>query len=172
MKLEYFILVTLLVVSCAQAGDTPTSLDVKLGLWEVTTTTTMSGQAPMPPEKLAKLNPEQRASLKKSMAGPPSTDTHKECVTSEKLKKSLLFGEDHEGCSRTFVTSSSTKIEAKLHCQRDQAQTEGTMKLDVLNSESVKGDMDAIVTSGKRTMNMHVAFSSKYLTSSCGSVEP
>ena len=172
MNLKYFIPVSLFLAICAQATDTVTPLDVKMGLWEATTVTTMSGELPMTPEQLAKLTPEQRASLQKAINPEPHTDTHKECVTKEKLNKDLMFGSDREGCSRTITTSSSTKLEAKLHCDSEQAQTDGTIVMDVLSSESVKGDMDAVVMAKKHPMHMHVSFTSKYLSSSCGSVQP
>ncbi len=162
------------VVLDARAADKITPLDVKLGLWEVTTTNSMSGEIPIPPEKLAKLTPEQRARLEASMAKltAPTTDTHKECLTKEKLDKDLLFAEDRQECTRTIVNSSTVRLEAKIHCEDEETKTDGTLALNVENSDSVKGNMEAVVISGKRTMKMHITFATKYLAASCGTIKP
>ena len=103
------------------AADKIQPLDVKTGLWEVTTTSVTSGMPPIPPEALARLTPEQRArmeeSMKSRMGGTPKTTIRKDCVTKEKLDKDYLFGEDRKECTRTVVTTSSRKLEMKMQCQ-------------------------------------------------------
>jgi hypothetical protein len=55
--------IVLLLSLTVMAADKIQPLNVKLGLWETTHTTTTSGQMPIPPEMLAKLTPEQRAKM-------------------------------------------------------------------------------------------------------------
>jgi hypothetical protein len=111
------------------AGDI-TPLNLKEGLWEVTTTHSMSGMpaAPnIPPDALAKLPPDQRAKIEAMMSGRQSTDVRKECVTKEKLAKNLMFSKDRGDCSRTVVNSTGSKLELKIHCQEKDAASDGTL---------------------------------------------
>ncbi len=174
MRCKIIFAVLLCAALSVQAADRVTPLDVKVGLWEITTTHSMTGQIPMSPEQLAKLTPEQRASLEKGLGNVvgPTTKTHKECITREKLEKDLVFGTDRPGCSRTVLTSTSNKFEAKLHCEEKGSKTDGTLVLDVLDSEKGQGTMEAVASNGERTMNVHVSFSTKYLAAACGDIKP
>jgi hypothetical protein len=176
MESKFAFALIFFVALTARSADTITPLNVKPGLWEMSVTHSMSGAVPISDDKLAKLTPEQRARVEAAMGqaglGAPATDVHKECVTKEKLEKDRAFGSDRKGCTRTILTSSSTKLEAKMHCEEDQRKTDGTLFLEVVSSDNVKGNMDATVSSGSRTMNMHFTFNSKYLGSNCGDVQP
>jgi hypothetical protein len=176
MESKFAFALIFFVALTARGADTITPLNVKPGLWEMSVTHSMSGAVPISDDKLAKLTPEQRARVEAAMGqaglGAPATDVHKECVTKEKLEKDRAFGSDRKGCTRTILTSSSTKLEAKMHCEEDQRKTDGTLFLEVVSSDNVKGNMDATVSSGSRTMNMRFTFNSKYLGSNCGDVQP
>jgi hypothetical protein len=159
----------------AWAADTITPLSVKLGLWEMTVTHSMSGVPGIPPDTLAKMTPAQRArveaAMKQSGAGGPTTEVHKECVTKEKLDKQSAFGSDRRECTRTVINSSSSRLEVKMHCEEQQAKTDGTLLLEVVSADNVKGTMQAVTNSNGRTINMNFAFDSKYLGSDCGEVK-
>jgi hypothetical protein len=176
MESKIVVALVFFVALTARGADTITPLNVKPGLWEMSVTHSMSGALPISEEKLAKMTPEQRARVEAALGqagiGAPATDVHKECVTKEKLEKDRAFGTDRKGCTRTIVNSSSTKLEAKMHCEEDERKTDGTLILELVSSDNVKGNMDATVSSGGRTMNMHFTFNSKYLGSSCGEVQP
>ena len=65
-------LVVVLIITASAglwATDKYEPLNVKTGLWEVTTTVSTSGQMPIPPDLLAKLTPEQRAKFEQQMSG-------------------------------------------------------------------------------------------------------
>lgn len=175
MESKIAFVLLLFVALTARGADTITPLNVKPGLWEISVTHSMSGKLPISEDKLAKMTPEQRARIEAAMGQGgmgAGTDVHKECVTKEKLDKDRAFGTDRKGCARTIVNSSSTKLEAKMHCEEEERKTDGTLFLEVVSSDHVKGNMDATVSSGGRTMNMHFTFNSKYLGSSCGEVQP
>ena len=84
----------------AWAADKIQSLNLKVGLWEVTHTTSLTGTPPIPQEMLAKMTPEQRAKFEERMkaraAAPPKTHTEKSCITQKDLDKDTLFSDDDD----------------------------------------------------------------------------
>jgi hypothetical protein len=156
------------------AADKITPLNVKEGLWEMTVTHSVSGMPSMPtisPDALAKMPPEQRARVEAMMQGGPSTDVRKECITKEKLEKNSAFSNNRGDCTRTVVNSTGSKLEVKVHCEEKQTTTDGTLVLEALSSDGVKGTMHSVTNSHGRTMNMDFTFSSKYLGPACGDVK-
>jgi hypothetical protein len=158
------------------AADGITPLNVKEGLWEMTVTHSMSGMPAMPalpPEALAKMTPEQRAQVEAAMKGGPSTDVRKECITKEKLEKHSAFSNNRGDCTRTVVNSTGSKLEVKIHCAEKQASTDGTLVLETVGSDRVKGtmQMQSATNANGHTMNMNFTFSSKYLGPACGDVK-
>jgi hypothetical protein len=154
------------------AADKVQPLDIKVGLWEVTTTSTTSGMPPIPAEALAQMTPDQRArmeeSMKGAMSGKPKTTTRKDCVTKEKLNKDYLFGEERKQCTRTVITASSSKTEMKMQCQEENMKMDGTFRLEAVSSEQVKGTMKMVASGGGRAMNIDMDFNGRYLGPVCG----
>jgi hypothetical protein len=158
------------------AADKLTPLNVKEGLWEMTVTHSMTGMPAMPsipPDALAKMPPEQRARIEAMMKGGPTTDVRKECVTKEKLEKQSAFSDNRKECTRTVLNSTSSKLEIKIHCEKsgEQGSMDGTLFVEAIGSDNVKGKMDAVTNANGRTMNMNFTFSSRYLGSACGDVK-
>lgn len=172
MVRKSFVAVILLWSFAIWAADRVQPLDIKTGLWEITTTNLMSGMPPIPPETLARMTPEQRArfeeSMKATMSGKPKTTTRKDCVTREKLNKDYLFGEERKQCTRTVITASSSKTEMKMQCQEENMKMDGTVRMEVLSSEQVKGTVKMMATGSGRTMNVDVDFNARYLGPVCG----
>jgi hypothetical protein len=170
-------LVLALIVFCSPtlwAADNITPLNVKEGLWEMTVTHSMTGMPAvpnLPPDALAKLPPEQRARVEALMKGGASTDVHKECITKEKLEKHSAFSNNRGDCTRTVVNSTSHKLELKLHCEEKQATTDGTLVVEALGSDGVKGTMHSVTNTDGHAMTMDFTFSSKYLGPACGDVK-
>jgi hypothetical protein len=157
------------------AADKITPLNVKEGLWEITVTHSMTGMAAMPaipPDVLDKMPPEQRARVEAMMKGEPSTSVQKECITKEKLEKNSAFNVNRGDCTRTVVNSTSGKLEMKIHCEeKQQVSSDGTVVVEAVGSDSVKGTMQLVTNANGRTMNMNFTFSSKYLGPACGDVK-
>ncbi|HXY78201.1 MAG TPA: DUF3617 domain-containing protein [Candidatus Acidoferrales bacterium] len=156
------------------AADTITPLNLKEGLWEMTVTHSMSGMPAtpnIPPEVLAQMPPEQRARIEAAMKGGPSTDVRKECITKEKLEKHAAFSNNRGDCTRTVVNSTGSKLEVKIHCEEKQSSTDGTLVLETVGSDRVKGTMQSVTNANGHTMNMNFTFSSKYLGPACGDVK-
>jgi hypothetical protein len=159
----------------AAADDNLTPLNIKEGLWEMTVTHSMTGMPAtpnIPPEALANMPPEQRARVEAMMKGQPSTDVRKECITKEKLEKHLAFNANRGECTRTVVNSTGSKLELKFHCEEKQSSSDGTLLVEAIGSDNVKGTMHSVINgSGGRTMNMDFTISSKYLGPTCGDMK-
>jgi len=156
------------------AADSITPLNLKEGLWEMTVTHSMSGMPAtpnIPPDVLAQMPPEQRARIEAAMKGGPSTDVRKECITKEKLEKHSAFSNNRGDCTRTVVNSTGRKLEVKIHCEEKQSSTDGTLALETVGSDRVKGTMQSVTNANGHTMNMNFTFSSKYLGPACGDVK-
>lgn len=148
-------------------------LNVKTGLWESTVTSTTSGQMPLPAEMLARLSPEQRAKLearmKQNSAAKSRTSTNTDCETKEKLAEQPFSSQKE--CKQTIVTSTSTKAEIKVVCEYGDVRSSGTMHIDVLSPESVKGAGQMTSNGGGHSMTVNTSFSAKWLGSSCGNLK-
>jgi hypothetical protein len=170
------ILAGLILISplAAPAADKFQPLDVKPGLWEMTLSVTTSGQMPIPAEALAKLSPEQRAGIEERMKARASqgektrTSTRKHCITKEDLSKDP-FSDQDKSCTRTLVSSTRSKAEMRVNCTRKGVKSSGTIQIQALDSEHVKGSGHMVSSGGGNTMNASSSFSSKWISSSCGS---
>ena len=167
-------LVLILFTTLMWAGDAAAPFNMKLGLWEVTTTTSMRGAPPIPADILDKMTPEQRARMEQSMqamGGAPRTHTEKTCETKEKLDKDLLFKSKDDNCTRTPVTSTTSTVEMKIHCTSKDQTTDGTMRFDAINPENVKGVMDMTSSGGGHEMKVKIDFAAHWLGPVCGDVK-
>jgi Protein of unknown function (DUF3617) len=175
MRTKLFLAMILFSSLTLFAADKITPLNVKEGLWEMTVTHSMTGLPAMPaipPDTLAKMSPEQRARMEAMMKGGASTDVRKECITKEKIEKQLAFSDNRKECTRTVLQSTSSKLEMKIHCEHgQQGATDGTLLIEAVGSDNVKGKMQAVTNASGRTMNMNFTFSSRYLGPACGDVK-
>ncbi len=175
MRTRVFLPAIVLISFAAWAADSVQRLDVKLGLWEVTHTTALSGMPPIPPEALASMTPEQRArfeaTMKSSMSDKPKTTTEKSCETKEKLDKQMLFDDKNKECTRTVVKSSGSVMEMKIQCDHQGMKSEGTFRVEAINAENVKGSMHMTSTGGGHAMNINSDFTGHWLGPVCGDVK-
>ena len=180
-----------------RAADTIQPLNLKLGLWETTSTREMTGQMPIPQEareamakmreELAKMPPEQRAKIEamlnanaskiEKMAKTNGTEAQKPtvrrtCVKKQDLDNLFKPGEIAESCTRTFLFSSSSRQEMRLQCaeQKGMKQT-ASVRIEAVNPETVKGSMQMSTTDGTQTMSMNSSFSAKWIGPACESKE-
>ena len=147
-------------------------LDVKTGQWESTLSGQTTGQPPIPDELLKRLTPEQRAKVEAAMQekglGGRKTTLNKSCLTKDKLNKPFNLGDENtKSCTSTLVTSTGTRQEIRLECDRQGMKSSGTVKVEAVNSENVKGSMEMSVSNAGRTMNMNYTFSSKWIGPVC-----
>ena len=171
MKTIISLVLVVLASAPLWAADSITPLDVKLGQWESTMTMETTGLPPIPPEVLDRLPPEQRAKmeerLKSNASKGPRTTTHKSCLKKEDLDKALQFGTQEKSCTRTIVTSNRSRQEIHMECAVGGGKQTGTIRVEAINSENVKGSTEMTMTGAGRTMNMNSSFTAKWLGPTC-----
>ena len=170
MSKTFLIGLTMLFCSTMWAADFH-PLNVKTGQWETTVTGQMTGMPPIPAEALNKMTPEQRARIEAAMGARGAKPMRsKNCITKESLDKALNMGSDEsmKACTRTLTTSTSGKQEIHMECDRNGVKTTGTVVVEALDSENIRGSMKMTTTSdANRTMNMNYTFTSKYVGAAC-----
>ena len=160
--------ISLAAIACAVLLFADT-LNVKPGQWEVTSSVQTSGMPPIPPEVLEKMTPQQREMMEQRMKGnqTPRTTTLKSCITKEQIAKGFDAGENDQDCTRTVISSTSSKQEIKIECNRANNKMSGTMRIEAASSESVKGSGEMNVSGGGRSMTVNNSFTAKWLGSTC-----
>ena len=158
---------------CAQQKITP--LNVKLGLWDSTWTSSSKGQLPLPQEMLDRMTPEQRAKFEAAVQAQAAKgaipQSSKYCLTREKLNEHV-FRDNDPDCTQTVVTSTSSKLDVKLHCTKGKGISDGSFQIEALDSGSVKGKLHMTITGdGGRSMDIDGNFSGKWLGPACGDVK-
>lgn len=151
-------------VPSAIAGE---GLDIKPGLWQVTTTTTVRGSL-LPPAMLEKLSPEARAKLqdeqRKIEAAGPQTSTSKSCVKPEDLTEGAFRPDDSRepSCKTTFLAQTRSVQEATTECKGDNPRTT-RLRIEALGRERMKAVLSATLPNGSMSAQM----SGQWLAQAC-----
>lgn len=159
------------------AADTIRPLDVKLGLWESTTTSEMTGMPPIPDELLAKMTPEQRSRMEaaakaRGAQSKKAPSVHQSCVTKESLAKAQNFGNDDRlSCQRNIIRSSSTAQDIRFECDVSGIKSTGNIHVEAVNPEHVKGTSQVEAAGGKNAMTMKVNFESRWIGPDCSAMK-
>ncbi|HTI78841.1 MAG TPA: DUF3617 domain-containing protein [Acetobacteraceae bacterium] len=151
------------------------TLDVKPGLWEVTTQGETTGVPPIPPQVLAQMSPAQRAQMMAAMQGRMNQPTvTRSCLTKKMIDRGMSFdrpGDDH--CTQTVTGSSAHSLDVRVVCTGEQREkTTGSMHVDATSRESITGAFNMVSTDGTNTMTMKRTLQGKWLGSNCGNVKP
>jgi hypothetical protein len=155
-------------------GAVAATLDVKPGLWEVTSQGETSGMPPMPPQVLAQMSPQQRAQMMAAMQGKMNQPhVARSCVTQKMLDRGMTFDRPNDRCTQSVTGSTSHSVDVKVVCTGEQQQkTTGTMHMDASSRESFSGAFNMVSTDGTNTMTMKRTMQGKWLGSDCGTVKP
>jgi hypothetical protein len=145
-------------------------LDIKLGLWESTSTTDISGM-PVPAEVLKNMPPDRRArfeaAMKARQADGPKSITDQTCMTKDDLNRPFdTKNDEDENCTNTIVTATRTHAEYKIECTGPEARN-GVMHAEALSRESVKYTI--VMNTGNGTVTNEIT--SKWIAADCGNVQ-
>ncbi len=111
---------------------------LKPGLWEAASEMNIGDVASMiPPDKLAKMTPEQRAQveamMKRSAGNPMST---KLCYTKEQLDKGLNYNMERAGtCTSKTISNNGSKQVSEVSCDNGKTKTTGTVSMEAIDPE-------------------------------------
>ena len=164
MAYRPLLLAGLLVLPLAATADE--KLNIKLGLWEITSVVHMTGVPELPPDLLAKMSPQQRAQMeaafKAEAAKGPKKDVSKECLTQKDLDHPFDADKD---CKTSTATGTRTTREMHLVCTGDNRGT-GTLRINAPTPESMSGDMD--LKSGNGQFTIKAQLKGRWIGPDCG----
>jgi len=161
----------LLLAALSAAGAD--KLNVKVGLWEITSISRISGTPPLPKEVLDKMTPQQRADMeakiKAASAEEPEPEVSSECITQEDLEKPFNSANAEE-CSQTIVRTTRNTQEIRLVCS-GKTKGSGTFRVTSPTPETMTGDLDLKVGEGANTMTVTSKIKGRWLGADCGDDE-
>ena len=171
---------------CLLAGRASAeSLNIKPGLWEITSLRESKGTPPIPvaeraemEKKMAQMPPEMRAKIEAAMKGAALNSAtpvvKNSCILKEDLNKSLefVFGRGDGACTRTIVQATSTLQEIRVECSKGTQKSGGTLKMAAPNPESWTSTMNGSVSDTGGATEMKLKMSAKWLSADCGNVKP
>lgn len=140
-------------------------LNIKLGLWEITAVTQMSGMPPLPRELLDKLTPQQRATMA-AEANTPDKDTNRECITAKDLEQPFQAG-SAKSCKQSIVATTRTTQEVRFICSGEQKGS-GVLRISTPTPETMSGTMDLKFGEGADAFTIKGRLSGRWLSADCG----
>src|SRR5579884_4416157 len=117
-------------------------LNVKPGLWQVTTTTTYQG------------------------LGAPETKTYRSCVSAEDLNRYPFPDRDND-CRYQVVSSTGTHMEVGGSCTPQGAKADFKLRLEVIDAEDVQGNGELNVAGPQGEIHGVYTGKGKWLGASC-----
>ncbi len=171
VRLALFALAGLLLATPGPASAQ--ALNIKLGLWETTTTIQMSGA---PPIDTSKMTPEQRArimgALEASRKRGATPHTRRSCMTKDKLAKDLLQDKNDRSCKETVIASSSTAFAVRMACSSEGGGTSsGEWHFEATTPEQVTAIGQFTIEKAGNKMTSTSTLTGKWLGASCGDVK-
>jgi len=126
------------------SGAAAATLDVRTGLWEITSTV----EAP---------------------AGADKPEVARACIDDQTLRRGMHFSPGKRGnCTRTLLHGSSRQIELQVECT-GQDKVSGTFSMAASDRQTIRGKLDLVMNSGganatvvRRTLH------GKWLGNDCG----
>jgi hypothetical protein len=170
--MKRIVLLTAIGVTAGVSLASAETLDVKTGLWEVTTQGTTTGMPPIPPAVMAQMTADQRAAMMAAMGNSDNPDVTRSCITAKTLQRGLDFNEgERNNCTRKVLSSTPRQIDMRMECSGEQ-KTMGTFHIDVVDRETITGNLDMVMSNGPNTMTMQRTLQGKWLGNDCGTVRP
>jgi hypothetical protein len=121
-------------------------LNIKPGLWEVTTNVKITGME----------------------AAPPRTNTYRSCWKKEDMNK-YPFSDPSKKCTYTVLSSTNSTMEARGTCApgSEGAKIDFRMHIDAVDSENVKGTGQMTMSFGGQTMTGNYMVTTKWISATC-----
>lgn len=161
---------TLTLYAFFWAAHAPTPLNVKTGLWEVTTTAP-SDDVVLPAAVLQKLTPEQRARLEERMkalsADPAKPSITKQCLTRLELERGMPFYPVQKSCRWTVLTSTRSTVEIRGVCVSQGTKTERRLHIQALSPEEAEGSIQCFTKGDNRSPATISALRAKWIGPEC-----
>ena len=133
---------TICLAATAMVASDLQPLNVKPGLWQVTTTTTFQGM------------------------GAPETHTYKSCVTQENLNRYPFPDRDND-CQYKVLSSTGSHMEVGGNCLTQGQKADFKLRLDVIDSEDVQGSGNLNLAGPQADLHGEYTGKGKWVGASC-----
>jgi hypothetical protein len=146
------------------------SLNVRMGLWEVSSTMKMSGE--MPGMDTSKMTPEQKAQMAAAMQNMMARPTiTKSCMTKEKFdQKSFLADIPGDQCKQVLKTNTASVLDATVTCTGQRPMT-AQAHFESQSPTTFSGSMKSTTTEQGKSMNVDMTMAGKWISADCGDVK-
>lgn len=173
MVLQRFpVLLLAMCATFAAGAQSTTPPPVKMGLWETTVTSQMSGFQ-LPPDVVARLK-----AMGRSAPGGPHTAVSQGCLTPEEWQKSMeKMSQPASGdCTITHRQMETRKFSVDVSCKSEHGgTTTGHWEIQATDDEHSHGSghmaSDAAGPNGQH-FTMDMTINSHFVSASCGDVKP
>src|SRR5687768_18409023 len=166
LKFTAAVALTLAALTAAGAEK----LNVKVGLWEITSISRFSGMPPLPKEVMDKMTPQQRAEMeakiKAAVAQEPEPEVSSECITQDDLDKPFNSA-NAEDCTQTIVRTTRNTQEIRLVCS-GRTKGSGMFRVTTVTPENMTGELDLKVGEGANMMTITSKIKGRWLGADCG----
>jgi hypothetical protein len=164
-------LVAALTLSALGVAPKVTPLNLKTGLWEVTTTTVAGDNNMLPAALLEKLTPEQRARVEERMkarsADPQKTSLAKHCLTKQELERGTPFLPAQNSCRWTVLTAATNRVQMRGECVDHGLKTKRTLRIDALSPEEAEGSLQLFRENQNASPTTTSTFKAKWIGPHC-----
>ena len=162
-----FAMTAVMMTPCvAQAPSTP---PIKMGLWQGTTVSRMTGLQ-LPPEIVEKMK-----AMGRSIPGSePKTIETESCLTPEKWKEMFAKSQERENCKIENLKQDSSGMSADMVCTSGGGSGKGHMQVNFISSEKVHGTMhmEMVTERQPQPIVVDMTFDSTYQGADCKGVSP
>jgi len=148
----------------AQTPRVP-ALDVRMGLWEMTSTADVGGQTTG--VDTSKMTPQQQAQIAGAMRGmmAPQTTTTTTCLTRAVFNRKNFMTHTDPTCRQTLTKNTKTRLEGRITCGGNTMR--GTMHFDAPTPTEFSGAIKSTSTERGRTTTTNITMAGKWLAAEC-----
>lgn len=163
-----FSVAAVLIASCAtvQAQSAP---PVKMGLWENTIVSKMSGLQ-IPPEVA-----ERMKAMGRSIPGAePRTTVTQGCLTAEKWKETMSKAQQNQDCQMKNLKQDSSGMSADIDCKSERGSSTGHMQFTFISAEKTHGTIhvETVTERQPQPIVMDFTLDSVYQGADCKGISP
>ncbi len=155
----------------------PAAINVKPGLWQMSSSGEIKGAPPMPaipPNVLANMPPAQRARIQAAMAhamgnaGKPHL--YKYCVTEKSLQRGFNPTEQRPGfeCKPTVLSRTASSMDVREECTGPRQHVSGRFHFEAPNPVSMIGTINMTMSEGGHTMHVKRVMHGQWIAANCG----
>jgi hypothetical protein len=152
--------------SLAHAQSAP---PVKMGLWQSTVVSTMTG-IELPPEVVERM----KAAGRTIPGSAPKTTVTQGCLTPEKWQDNWQRAQSGQDCLTKNLKLDASGMSADIECKTDRGTSTGHTQVTFISSEKVHGTTHMEITTGRspQPMVMNITLDSVYQGSDCKGISP